>query len=228
MKIAAVITGQVRTMDQCAASLHKHILDPLREQAQVDVFLAVASDGDAHKAYECFPAAEISVDDQPLLDEKNYILRSGCGVCGIQSVLRQFWVWRRGWELVKAAEKERGSYDMALRLRTDSLYYNRIEPVASWQPKLCYVPRFSSFWGVCDRFAYGERDVIERWHTVFDRLDTAIANGRPFHPESMVMRDIYDAGFSFSRTGVLFSTVRTDGNLRPPEFMTSIGDVPAP
>jgi hypothetical protein len=218
MKIAILMSGEMRTLDVCAPSFTKHILEPLQAHAEVSIHCAAAADSNAHKAYEFLPfGSNIVIDEQPWIDEANYILRSGKGVCGIQSVLKQFWSWRRAWEIAESTE-----FDFAVRVRADTLYYSPIESPDTWHTETLYCPRFSSFWGICDRFGYGDRETMRRYHTILDRLDEFMNDGAIFHPESLVPRAV---GFPLARSDVLFATVRDNGELRPPAFMREIGDV---
>ncbi|RMH32222.1 MAG: hypothetical protein D6692_00015 [Planctomycetota bacterium] len=221
MKIAAVMSGQMRTLDECAPSLDQYILAPLRRAgAEVRLFVHAAADADAHKAYECLPPdTRIEIADQPTLAEKNYISRTGRGVYDVQSVLRQFWSWRAAWRMVERY----GTFDAAIRLRSDSLYYNEIEPPGEWETGAVYVPRFSSFWAVCDRFGFGDFQAMARWHCILDTLDDSIAAGRPFHPETLVADAI---GERRRYTSVLFSSLRPSGEIRTPQFLEKIGDCP--
>jgi len=114
-------------------------------------------------------------------------------------------------------------FDFAVRVRGDTMYYNPVESSTSWKKSVLYVPRFSSFWGACDRFAYGDREVMGKYHTILDRLPEFIEAGACFHPESLVLRA---TGCAITRTDVLFSTVRNSGEVRPPQFLKEIGDVP--
>jgi hypothetical protein len=221
MKIALLMSGQMRTIDVCAEPLNRFVIAPLQQHADVRLYCHAASDADAHKAYEFLPpGSKITIEDQPILDEKNYVLRSGKGVCGIQSVLRQFWSWHRVWSMA-----ERDEFDFAVRIRSDTLHYNAIETPDRWKRHTLYVPRFSSFWGVCDRFAFGDREVMRRWHCTIDRLDEFMRDGAAFHPESLVLRSV-GADVPVARTDALFSTVRGGGELRTPQFVRDIGDAP--
>lgn len=219
MKIAILMSGQMRTLDVCADSFRRCVLDPMSAEADVTVYCAAAADEDAHKAYEHLPAgSRISIDEQPTLDEANYLLRSGKGVCGVQSVLKQFWSWLRVWELAQGDD-----FDFAVRVRGDAMYYNPVESSTSWKKNTLYVPRFSSFWGVCDRFGYGDREIMRKYHTILERLPEFMDAGAAFHPESLVIRA---TDCAIERTNVLFSTVRNTGEVRPPQFLREIGDVP--
>jgi hypothetical protein len=136
---------------------------------------------------------------------------------GIQSVLAQMWGWSRVLEMA-----QEWPWEFAVRLRPDNLYYNAIENPSTWQRGTFYAGRFASFWGVNDRFGFGDRAIMSRWLGMLSRIDEYMAAGLAFHPESLVAHAIKPC--TLARTDVLFSTVRDNGILRPPQFLREIGD----
>lgn len=224
MKIALIMSGQTRTLEECLPSFREYIWEPLTRGGvhEVRLFCHTPADAKAHLAYslsEFGVDPVIEIEPQPGFDECNYILRSGKGVCGVQSVLAQFWGWTRSLQLASA-----WGWDFAVRLRPDTLYYNAIESPDGWKSGTFYAPRFASFWGLCDRFGYGDREIMTRWLALGEKLDDYLAEGHAFHPESLLARAIQPC--TLARTDVLFSTVREGGNIRPPQFLKEIGDEP--
>ncbi|HMD60800.1 MAG TPA: hypothetical protein VKG78_05195, partial [Opitutaceae bacterium] len=68
MKTAVLVSGQMRSLDGCIASIQKHVLSRI---ADYDVIAHVADDEDAWKV-EMLEPRKCVVVKQPLLDEKNY------------------------------------------------------------------------------------------------------------------------------------------------------------
>lgn len=219
MKIAIMMSGEIRTLAECVDSFTQHIWKPIEAAAtEVRLFVHTPSGKDSHLAYQLLPGAIVEIEPQPGFDEANFILRSGKGVCGVQTVLAQMWGWARVGEMAS-----QWPHDFAVRVRPDTLYYNSIECPSTWKPGTFYAPRFASFWGLCDRFGYGDSTIMARWMATGARLEELLALGYAFHPESLYAEAIKPC--TLERTNVLFATVRDNGILRTPQFMKEIGDV---
>lgn len=222
MRTAVLVSGQMRTLDKCAASIREHVMTWV---VPYDVYVHAAADEDAGRAcllqpaatWELLRCASIVVAEQPFLDEKNYIARTGRGVAGVQRVLRQLWALQQVWRMVA------GRYDWYIRLRPDTECLTDLEQLEDCDPDSLYVPEFCNWWGLCDRFAFGGHAVMERYCNQLDRLDEYIALGGIFHPETFLRWCMN--GTPIRRTKIRFNTLRKDGSRIVPEFHADKGDV---
>jgi len=222
MKTAVLVSGQMRSLDVCITSIQKHLLDRIGDY---DLLAHVADDEDAWKIDLLKPAKCVRIK-QPAFDEKNYIHRSGRGVIGIQPVLRMFWSMEEANKLKKAAEAERGSpYDWVIRLRPDTQFFSDIEDLATCAPSAIYLPTFCNYWGYQDRFAFGGSRAMDVYHEKSALVDTYVAEGGIFHPESILKWAIDRAAVPVRRTGILFDTLRKNGSRIRPVWEECYGDV---
>jgi hypothetical protein len=86
-----------------------------------------------------------------------------------------------------------------------------------------WIPTFCNFWGLNDRFGYGDRETMRRYFTRLTRLDEYIDLGGIFHPETFLVWSM--AGVELHRTQAVFSTLRPDGTTDDPEWRRDRGDV---
>ncbi|MDD2763130.1 MAG: hypothetical protein PHE83_04030 [Opitutaceae bacterium] len=222
MKTAVLISGQMRSLDVCITSIQKHVLDRIGDY---DVLAHVADDEDAWKV-ELLEPKQCLVVAQPTFDEKNYIHRSGRGVIGIQPVLRMFWSMEESNKLRRAAEAGRGApYDWVIRLRPDTQFFSDIEDLAACDPSAVYLPTFCNYWGYQDRFAFGGVRAMDAYHDKCALVDTCMAAGGVFHPESILKWAIDHAGVPVKRTEILFDTLRKNGSRIRPVWEERYGDV---
>lgn len=215
MKTAVLISGQFRSGLYCYPSIKKHVLDKIGDH---DVYCHLMLDGDAADAKVYNPKV-LKIVEQPALDEKNYIHRTGRQVYGVQGVLRQLWGLREAYLMVD------GEYTHFMRLRPDLQFFNDIEPLGDLQ-FACNVPRFHNWWGLNDRFAVMPTVYAGAYFARINNLDDYVERNGIFHPETHLKWTLDGANIPHARTNVIFDTVRKDGTRMPPEYHKACGDLP--
>jgi len=90
------------------------------------------------------------------------------------------------------------------------------------------VPTFSNYWGYQDRFAFGGSAAMDVYHDKLRLLDEFVAGGGIFHPETILKWVLDRAGTPVQRTGVVFDTVRKNGERLRPVWHETYGDVLPP
>ena len=211
MKTAVLISGQMRTADRCAEGIRSLYPDA------VFVVHAVL-DSDADKAFLFRPAAVVIEPQREMRERQEYSWQIGRGCHGVQRVLKQLWGLLRVWHVFAASGIEA---DVIVRCRADLAFATGPDPFIGHG---IAVPRFSNFYGLNDRFAYGDRLAMQAYFTRLTRLDEYIDAGGVFHPESFLAWAMQ--GFCIQRTQALFSTVRPDGSFDHPYVDASMGDGP--
>jgi len=134
-----------------------------------------------------------------------------------QAVLAQLWQLNECWKLF---ERTRGDtcYDTIVRCRPD-LWFHSFQPPPKTYARDAHVPSWGRFGGVNDRFAILGHDAAPRYFKTFSSLDILWGEGCPIHPESLV-----SAALEEGRATVVplksceFSTLRKNGEMRPPEI----------
>lgn len=217
MRTAVLISGQMRTAAYCYDSIKKHLLDRIGEH---DVYAHVAYGEDA-KAVDLFHPKAAWIGPQPDLDEKNYIMRTGRQVFGVQRVLRMWWSLYESWRIMRDS---RIDYEWVIRLRPDTQFLNDIESPDTWQIGAT-IPKHNNWWGYCDRFAILSPAAAAQYHSMWTNLDNYIAQGGIFHPETYLKWQLDVAGIPVHRTNIVFDTVRKHGPRVIPVYHPECGDV---
>jgi hypothetical protein len=210
MKTAVLISGQMRTADQCAAGIREIYPD-------VPFVVHAVADDDAEKAFLFRPAVTVIEPQHEMPERREYSTQIGRGCHGVQRVLKQLWGLRRVWQVFEASGIEA---DVIVRCRGDLAFSVPPEPFEGegWR-----VPTFCNWFGFNDRFAFGDLPSMRRYFTRLDRLDEYIDAGGIFHPETFLgwaMR-----GVPAESTRAVFATVRADGTRDDPVWYEPAGDI---
>lgn len=78
------------------------------------------------------------------------------------------------------------------------------------EPNTIYIPHGNDYpyhWdnpyyhvaGVNDRIAYGDVDSMRIYSNVYEKIDEYCSNGRPYHPESLVLHHLESNGLKIQR-----------------------------
>jgi hypothetical protein len=211
MTTAVLISGQMRTADRCAAGI-------LQLYPDATFVVHAVADVDADKAFLFRPAVAVIEPQHEMPERREYTWQISRGCHGVQRVLKQLWGLSRVWRVFEASGIQA---DVIVRCRPDLAFAKEPEPFEGHGIR---VPKFSNFWGLNDRFAYGDRAAMQAYFTRLNRLDEYIDAGGMFHPETFLAWAMQ--GFNVQRTQALFATVRQDGSLEHPYVDPAIGDEP--
>lgn len=211
MKTVVLVSGQMRTADQCAAGIRELYPDA------TFVVHAVADD-DSDKAFAFKPAVTVIEPQHEMPERREYSWQIGRGCHGVQRVLKQLWGLARVWRAFEASGLEA---DVVVRCRPDLVFS---VPPGPPMPLGVYVPTFANWWGLNDRFAFGDVTTMRAYFTRLYRLDQYIDAGGIFHPETFLLWAM--AGYAVHRTPAVFATLRPDGSRDEPVWFPEAGDIP--
>jgi len=151
-RMAFCLYGQPRTMEFCAPSIKKHILDVYHP----DVFACSDSQGD--KIQELFNPVAMEIHS---VEEENELMGEHRLRYGViqhnstpypkfpnQDLSVMFKTWRCG-EMMKENERINGTYDVVSASRFDSKYLS-IEPIHIPEENTLYIPRVDANQGAAD------------------------------------------------------------------------------
>ena len=210
IRIAVLISGQMRSAEVCAAGI-------LAAFRGAEFFVVTPRDDDSHKA-SLFAAEPLIVDDNHVRERPQYGSQRGRGCASVQGVLRQLRDLRTAWERYC----ESGHADVVVRCRPDLQF--SVPPEPQEIDDALRVPTFANWWGLNDRLAWGPHDVMQRYCTRLDRLDEYIDDGGLFHAETFLSWAMH--GIAIKRTRAVFASVRRDGSRDEPVWIPECGDVP--
>lgn len=134
------------------------------------------------------------------------------------AVLGQLWAFQRAWEFACESVCV-DDFGLFVRTRAD-LHFHSFEPQGLEEIDSCdaLTPWWGRFGGVNDRLAIMGRGAAHAYFNTLGFLDTLIADGAPLHPESLVLASLeWCSMYVYADLLAMFSTVRLDGTIRPPE-----------
>ena len=123
-------------------------------------------------------------------------------------------------------------FDTFIRIRPDQFFHSFDQPSnfdfsgrrglnTHIAEHVAFTPWWVRFGGVNDRLAILGREAARAYFTVYEQIPALLAKGCPFHPESLVKAALLENGCTIHETlRTEFTTLRLDGNHRPPEIMS--------
>jgi hypothetical protein len=238
MKTAILISGAMRSFDKCLPAMAWHVF---RHFPDADFYVATANDEDAWKVKLLRDKYGDLVKDGLAFTQPVFELPAGCPPnwtqgqfymhepyfisVSPQAILGQLWLLEKAWLLVTA----NNNYECIIRIRPD-IYFHSLELPWLTHPKYktfylenhestAYVPWWGRFGGVNDRFAIMGWDAAEAYFRTFSYVHRLIEGGCPLHPESLIKTNLEASGCRIRSTlQAMFSTLRINGEMRPPEI----------
>jgi hypothetical protein len=111
------------------------------------------------------------------------------------------------WHQQRAFRMAREKFDVYIRHRPD-LYFVHLD-VPAPKSNECFVPWWSSWGGINDRFAIMGQEAATAYFSQFDHLADLLRSGVPLHPESLSGAAMKAGRVSIRPLNVDFSAVRT-------------------
>lgn len=228
MTSAIIITGEIRTLDKCLPNLWWFCF---RYFPDAHVFVSTVKDGNSHKAallrkyFQNVTIEEVDAqpdfpDLKPWTPGQFYSHEPYAISVTPAAVLRQLWQLEKGWQLYLQSGIEA---EVVIRCRPD-LWFHDFDSGTEWLnpfPTDAFVPNWGAFGGIPDRFAILGRTAAESYFTTFSHHSRLMNIGCPLHPESLVKAALDSGGCKIIPSKFIFSTLRMDGTMRPPEIVAS-------
>lgn len=224
MKTAVLITGHMRTFPVCVHTLRWQVLRHYQRAGDLSFYVSTVRDeqADSWKLLEqLFPKSPVYVDvvdGQPDIPEPHEPVRFEPYARSVpmQAVLRQLWQLNECWKLYRRSGET--GHEVFIRTRPD-LFFHDFTPLTRPLNEEAHTPWWGRFGGVNDRFAVLGAAAAEAYHSTFTKLDSLLEKGAPIHPESLVEAAMNEVGcWVRHRLRATFSTLRLNGEMRPPEI----------
>jgi hypothetical protein len=248
MSTAILISGQLRTFAKCWPTQRWHVLrhfaDPhffitvQFDQAEIIADL-IKEYGRDRVHYDPRTDPDLSAHLTPELSAA-YHQAPYTNAAPAHQLLLQHWYQNEVWKffqspIAKTPKSETTelrasasssfrdpSFDTIIRLRGD-LWFHSLDP-GPWNVGIGHEEAFTPWWGrfggINDRFAVLGLRAARYYFTVFENIAELIHSGCPFHPESLVKANLERGSIDLHETlRTEFTTLRTNGQHRPPEIM---------
>lgn len=210
-KIAVLVCGQMRTLDQTYQQIKEIYKD-------ADFYIHAVLDEDTKKGHLLKPKIFFSEPQFEMPEKVEYSWNLARGCHGVQRVLKQLWGLEKVWELY---ENSGDKHDIIIRWRPDTLFIENPEQSEEIEEELdnkIFIPKFFNYWGLNDRFAFGNYEVMKIYFNRFKKLDEFISIKGMFHPETFLAWSIISQKIDIRRTKAVFHTLRKDGSKIEPVY----------
>jgi hypothetical protein len=198
MKIAVCITGEIRTWNQVKDNIIQNIL-----KDNADVFFVCDEDLSISNIDH-----EITKELQSFYDESDleFFNSKKSPETSVENCINMFYKIMKCNELKKQHEnKHNFKYDIVVRLRTDSPFRNSL--IFSEDKDKIFIPNNCDWGGVCDQFAYGSSDLMDKFCHTFLNIKKYLEEGCRFHPETLLDYHCKKLGLNIIRQDVGFSGI---------------------
>jgi hypothetical protein len=224
MATAVLISGQLRTFARCYGTQKWQIF---RHYDDLHFFVSILNDqksGDIsileqdYKNVHCERYDEFeNLPDIPI--EKGGHAPYANAASHIR-IMRQHWGNKRVFRFF-CEHKPNNDFRIIIRIRPD-MWIHRFQKPPEPFMKECYCPWWGKFGGINDRLAVMGNAAAFAYFETYDQIDALLAEGCPFHPETLVAASLEKAGIEIKNTLMAeFSTMRLDGSQRWPEIIWS-------
>lgn len=217
-KVAVLVCGQMRTLDQTYNQV-KSIYP------NADFYVHAVFDEDAEKGFLLKPKVFFSEPQHEMPERLEYSWNIARGCHGVQRVLKQLWGLEKVWNIY---EKYGDKHDVIVRWRPDTLFFvppENPETITEENLNHIFIPKFSNYHGLNDRFAFGNYENMKTYFTRFKRLDEFIDKKGMFHPETFLGWSIVDKRIGIQRTNAAFWSLRKDGSRIEPNYNAAELDI---
>jgi SAM-dependent methyltransferase len=102
-------------------------------------------------------------------------------------------------------------YDCVIRFRGDLFVEHQIPIGENTNLNHLYIPMYGNFNGICDQFAFGNSEVMDKYSSIYTNLEKYLIAGAPMHPERMMQYHIQAQGLSVVKTNFRYLIKRANG-----------------
>lgn len=203
MKIAVYFSGRIKTYERLL-----DFLKNLQRENDLDYFCSI--NGEKDEYHETF-LNELQVKHSFFgKHEKEYqedwfdkFKRLPCDHPHVwYKISSSLWNNKRAFELIEECQQTHAiHYDLVMKFRADLIPHENFLFPSSIEENTVYIPQNHDcpyHWddpyyhvdGINDHIAYGDLDVMKRYSNVYEKVDQYCSNGRPYHPESLLLHHL--------------------------------------
>jgi hypothetical protein len=177
MRIAVCITGQIRTWNQVKDNIIQNIF-----KDNTDVFFVCDEDLSIPSIDH-----EITKELQPFYDasDLDFFNSKKRGETSLENCINMFYKITKCNQFKKQHEDAHNfKYDIVARLRPDISFQTHV--IFSQDRDKIFIPNNYDYGGVCDQFAYGSSDLMDKFCDLFPNIKKYVEEGCCFHPETLL------------------------------------------
>jgi len=221
MKVAICFSGQVRSLDLCADSIQKTIIDKSSEKVDIFCHFYYSNPNDEEKMKRILNPVDYKFENDPSLEPSflNTCYDNRCRGKGpatlerTRRVLNQIYSVFMANELKKKTEKTKNfKYDVVFRMRPDQIYEQQLEDLELVKKNELFVPAHDWHGGINDRFSFATSETMDKYASMWLELEQLMQMGR-FHPETLAMNICKKHNIKVVKSKITCKRVREDGTI---------------
>lgn len=229
-RVALCISGHFRSYEQAYSSLKKAILNPIRPDIFIFTWNTVGYDGadrgdnhlvkvpiNQHRLQQLFAPKQMVIEPARVWDTRKYAHRLGSGLRTPYNVNGMFYGIYKANQLKKEFEKKHNfTYDIVIRGRADLLFNNLLNMNDIENCKNTngiYFPKFGSYGGINDQFAFGSSKSMDLYAETYNNLDKYFDMGCLWHAETMMKFSVDYFELPILRTDIEYHILRANGRV---------------
>ncbi len=196
MKIALIYTGYLRTWNRCIQNHHASIWQK-DEENQTEPFFYTYEDPNDNEygfAFKNWVKIQESFFPDPFKPHPYDVNKAG-----ENQVYQTYAQWLNNLVGFMMAPTDR---DVYCRIRPDMKFNSALKFTDyDCSGKKIYIPQGNDFGGINDQFAFGNREVMKIYYSVFMNHHELFKNGTRFHSETMQLANLQSNGVEIIRLG---------------------------
>lgn len=225
-KLALCFSGSLRSIEHCYQSINDNILNVNKNNFDITIFFHIPEDGNDKKIYQIQeimqlePVIKVEKDEELKIPNCIYNGRNmgidNKSIGGLKGWIYQLQGIEKSYNMMLEYEKQKNiSFDYIARLRSDVLYLQPFIFEKSEEDILC-LPFFHIWYGVNDRFAFGNKKVMDIYMKMYSYLYTCcekeklnIRNAEWFCKYNLITNNIK----YIENPNILFNRIRINGEI---------------
>jgi len=223
--LAICISGSLRSLEYCINNFIDFIYEPNKKHFNINIFYYLPLDDNINKVSllkYLNPTILIENDKQHNIPDITWNGRSinfkvdNVSTAGIPGYIQQLYGIQSSYELLEDYEKKNNiKFDLILRCRSDIIFKNPIY-IKDYNTNNIIVSKFHYWDGINDRFAFGNRDIMSFYMTMYSSL-YKLTNNVKLHIKNAEYfckynLDINNINYEMC-SNILFNRVRMTGEI---------------
>lgn len=218
-RLAICVSGSLRSFEYCKQSFKKHILDSNKDNFEINLFFFIPEDIYSHKIKLLdIPDVVFEIRKDEIIKYNNKIINTApiikkdrASKGGLQGYLQQLKGINSSYNLMKKYEEENNIiFDFVLRCRSDVIFKESVN-LSILKNNLITVPKFHSYRGINDRFAFGNRENMSHYMNMYPNI--LQKNVCFFNAETYCKKNLDDNMVKYTEENILFNRIRVGNNI---------------